>query len=75
MKLTKEQRRKVMSIISENTICAVRKDQKVIWNCNGMESKTSRELNLDGTILRCNEELIVTKIMMVLGDDSYEPNL
>lgn len=73
MKLSKSQRKKVMGIISENTICAVRKHGKVVWNCNGLETKTSKEEYLDGTILRCNEDRIVTQILMVLGEDSYEP--
>jgi hypothetical protein len=55
-----------MSVISENTICGVLKDNKLVWNCNGLETKTSKQEKLTGTILRCNENLIVSRILKIL---------
>lgn len=67
MKLTKTQKQKIFDIISELTICAVLKNDRVFWDCNGLETKTSREENLSGEILRCNEEAIVNEILQVLA--------
>lgn len=69
MKLTKKQRKQVMAVISENTICGVLKNNKIVWNCNGLETKTSKLENLTGTIIRANEELIVERILKILSQD------
>lgn len=69
MKLTKKQRKQVMSAISENTIYGVLKNNKLVWNCNGLETKISKIENLTGTIIRANEELIVERILKILSQD------
>jgi hypothetical protein len=41
-------------------------DIKLVWNSNGLETKTSKQEKLTGTILRCNENLIVSRILKIL---------
>jgi hypothetical protein len=66
IKLTKKDKEEIRDIISGLTIVSVKQGDKNIWNCNGYETKKSKELNLTADIIRMDVDGILSEILKYL---------
>lgn len=58
----------IKDIIKEYTIIEITKNDKVIWDCTGLETNYSKQNNIQGNIKNIALEYIIPEILAILID-------